>query len=137
MQYVTGFQTGSGQAGFSQEGHKFLTCCHSLCLMRTCCHKLPGFAAHLPMKVDYGKLWHFCDDPVCPYPVWKLSSMSRRSTPDRPASQIGRQRRPDWSRRRGGKVPFEGKAEINDGSGHFRLPDNSKGGKTPLENRHE
>ena len=25
------------------------------------------------MKVDHGKLWHLCDDPVCPDPVWKLS----------------------------------------------------------------
>ena len=25
------------------------------------------------MKVDYGKLRHFCDDPVCPDTVWKLS----------------------------------------------------------------
>ena len=24
------------------------------------------------MEVDRGKLRHFCDDPVCPDPVWKL-----------------------------------------------------------------
>ena len=27
------------------------------------------------MKVGQGKLWHFCGDPVCPDPVWKLSSL--------------------------------------------------------------
>ena len=26
------------------------------------------------MNIDYRKLWHFCDYPVCPDPVWKLSS---------------------------------------------------------------
>ena len=30
-------------------------------------------AIHLAMKVDYGESRHFCDDPVCPDPVWKLS----------------------------------------------------------------
>ena len=27
------------------------------------------------MKVYYGELRHFCDDPVCPDPVWKLSNV--------------------------------------------------------------
>ena len=36
----------------------------------TCCHIL----SHFLIYVDYGKLQHFCDDPVCPHPVWKLSS---------------------------------------------------------------
>ena len=41
-----------------------------------CAHTLPRTAhiwPHLAMTVDYGKLRHFCDDPVCPDPVWKLS----------------------------------------------------------------
>ena len=29
---------------------------------------------HFAMKVDFGNLRHFCDDPVCPDPVWKLSN---------------------------------------------------------------
>ena len=28
------------------------------------------------MKVDYGTSRHFCDDPACPDPVWKLSAES-------------------------------------------------------------
>ena len=28
------------------------------------------------MKVDYGELRHFCDDLICPDPVWKLSMHS-------------------------------------------------------------
>ena len=31
------------------------------------------FWSHFPMKDDYGESRHFCDDPVCPDPVWKLS----------------------------------------------------------------
>ena len=41
---VPGFQTGSGQTGLSQKGHKFLTCCHMLCLSA---HMLPQFAQML------------------------------------------------------------------------------------------
>ena len=29
---------------------------------------------YVPVKVDYGKSRHLCDDPVCPDPVWKLST---------------------------------------------------------------
>ena len=29
------------------------------------------------MKVEYGKLRHLCDDPVCPDPVWNLSVSDR------------------------------------------------------------
>ena len=29
-----------------------------------CCHSLHAFS----MKVHYGELLHFCDDPVCPDP---------------------------------------------------------------------
>ena len=28
------------------------------------------------MNVGYGRLRHFCDEPVCPDPVWKLESTS-------------------------------------------------------------
>ena len=41
------------------------TLCHRY---NTFCHILP----HIAMKVNYGKLRHFCDDPVCPAPIWKL-----------------------------------------------------------------
>ena len=27
---------------------------------------------YIYMKVDSGELRHFCDDPACPDPVWKL-----------------------------------------------------------------
>ena len=47
------------------------TCCRKY---HTCSHSLPRFATRFRMKVDYGKLRHFCDDPVCPDPVWKLST---------------------------------------------------------------
>ena len=33
------------------------------------CH----ISQNVPMNVDYGELRHFCDDPVCPDHVWKLS----------------------------------------------------------------
>ena len=33
-------------------------------------------SSKVAMKIDYGKLRHFCDDPVCPDPVWKLSTQS-------------------------------------------------------------
>ena len=31
------------------------------------------------MKVDQGELRHFCDDPVCPDPVWKPSRFRCRA----------------------------------------------------------
>ena len=31
------------------------------------------FGLIFPMKVDCGELRHFCEDPLCPHPVWKLS----------------------------------------------------------------
>ena len=34
----------------------------------TCRHLM----SHVATSVDYWKLRHFCDDPVCPDPVWKL-----------------------------------------------------------------
>ena len=64
---LTGFQTGSGQMGFSQKGHISLhvaVCCfkcarvgkllHMLPHVATCCHMLPYVAIdclHLPVKV--------------------------------------------------------------------------------------
>jgi len=49
---------------------------------RTCCRTLP----HFPMEVDYGESRHFCDDPVCPDPVRKLSMKSSHDM-SRPPSQ--------------------------------------------------
>ena len=40
------------------------------------CHMLQYFVSvclHFPMIVDYRELRHFCDDPICPDHVWKLS----------------------------------------------------------------
>ena len=37
---LPGFQTGSGQMGFPQKGHKFHTFCNISFQVRTCCHKL-------------------------------------------------------------------------------------------------
>ena len=65
----TGLQTGSGQMGFSQKGHKFLTFCHVLLLVRTFRHMLPHVAICLYIlntfsdEVNHWELWHFCDDP--------------------------------------------------------------------------
>ena len=40
-------------------------------------------AMHLAMQIDNGKLQrHFCEDPVCPDPVWKLSSWRARWSGD-------------------------------------------------------
>ena len=70
-------------------------CCFKTCHMllkcarvATFCNLLPHliifatFCPQAPMKVDYGELRHFCDEPVCPDPVWMLSTAShRRWTP--------------------------------------------------------
>ena len=39
------------------------------------------FRLHFPVKVHYGELRHFCDDPVCADPVWKLSTWDPLSSP--------------------------------------------------------
>ena len=73
---------GSGQKGFSQARHRSRTCCHRLfgTVPAFChryharCHVLLDF----PVKVDRGKPRRFCDDTVCPDPVWKLSNFSTR-----------------------------------------------------------
>ena len=49
------------------------------------CRTLPHFA----VKVDYGKLRHFCDDPVCPDPVWKLSIVCSTHRPPNGGSKKG------------------------------------------------
>ena len=68
---LTGLQKASGQTGFSQEGHKSIhvaICCHMLNIVAT-------LRPHFPLEVHGGELRHFfCDDPVCPDPVWKLAS---------------------------------------------------------------
>ena len=49
--------------------NKFVICCLSA-------HILPHtiyFATFVPMTVDQQEMRHFCDDPVCPDLVWKLS----------------------------------------------------------------
>ena len=28
----------------------------------------------IAMRIDYGELWHFCDDPVCPDPIRSCQS---------------------------------------------------------------
>ena len=66
---LTGFQTGSGQTRFSQKDHKSPTCCHVVCFKRTL---VATFCSHFPVKARQGESRHFCDDPVCPDPVWKL-----------------------------------------------------------------
>ena len=72
---LTGFQTGSGQTGFSQKGNQLLTVCHSLLLsahalphfarclymlpyLSTCCRILPHFAYMLPWQYSYRCLWN-------------------------------------------------------------------------------
>ena len=71
---------GVGTNGFFAEG---LQIPYSLPYFVVRAHMLPHFAQMLPhcatacprfpVKVDYGGLRHFCDDPVCPEPVRKLS----------------------------------------------------------------
>ena len=81
---ITGFQTGSGQrGGFHRRARNSTTFCNMLLQVLIRCHILSHVATclsyvatccpHFPMKVHYGKLRRFCDDPVCPDPVWKLS----------------------------------------------------------------
>ena len=48
----------------------FVISCHSVLFIATCC-------PHFPVKIHQGALRHCCDDPVCPDPVWKLSSYAR------------------------------------------------------------
>ena len=37
----------------------------------------------LTMRFDDGKWRHFCDDPVCPDPLWELSTWTRRDSQGR------------------------------------------------------
>ena len=62
---VTGFQTGSGQTV------SFYKRATNTIHVATCCYILPHFA----MKVYPEKLRRFCDDPLFPDPVWKLSTL--------------------------------------------------------------
>ena len=56
---------GVGTNGFSTEGSQI----HNILLyVVSSAHMSP----HLPTTVDYGESRHFCDDPVCPDPIWKL-----------------------------------------------------------------
>ena len=66
------FQTGSGQAGVFTEGPqiRYISQCFALTAY---------ILQHVSMKVDYGELRHFCDEPVCPDPVWKLSTLGSHS----------------------------------------------------------
>ena len=54
-----------------------------------CClsaHTLPQIWLHFAIVCNVmsyiatWKLWYFCDDPVCPDPVWKLSSLQAPRT---------------------------------------------------------
>ena len=69
---VAGFQLGSGPTGIFYKSATnpiwFAIVCLSV-------HILPQMLPHVAMRVDCWKLWHFCDDPVCPDPVWKLSTI--------------------------------------------------------------
>ena len=47
---ISGFQTMSGQAGFSQKGDKFHTCCCTWLEARTFCHMLPHVAICCRMR---------------------------------------------------------------------------------------
>ena len=47
--------------------------CMYVCIY-VCMYVLLHFGAccqDFSVKVYYGEVWHFCDDPVCPDPVWK------------------------------------------------------------------
>ena len=46
-----------------------------VCFKVTCCHMLRTFCPHFPMNVHYRESRHFCEDPICPDPVWKLSRL--------------------------------------------------------------
>ena len=77
---ITGLRTGSGQTGFSEKGREPLyilpqsaSNARMWTHVATFCNMSPYLAPHFSRKVHYGELRHFCDDPVCPGPVWKLS----------------------------------------------------------------
>ena len=38
------------------------------------------FCPHFPVVIHQGELRHFCDNPVCPDPVWKLSTDGVRAS---------------------------------------------------------
>ena len=65
--HLDSFQTGSGQAGVVAEVPRFPTRnfhrnvwaeCGNTCALKT-------------SRKLYGDLWPFCENPVCPDPVWK------------------------------------------------------------------
>ena len=80
-----GFRTGSGQTHFLHKCNGYHSCCSVFLFWNTymlshiphyfVTHTMhfATYTVHFIMKLDYGKLRHFCGGPVCPDPVWKLS----------------------------------------------------------------
>ena len=64
--FVTGFHM------VSFECAHVATFCNMLSHVATCCHMLTHVTI-FSHEVDYGETGHFCDDRICPDPVWKLS----------------------------------------------------------------
>ena len=59
---------------YSHVCHKYYTVVPQI--LYSCATNTIHFATNtirFATNIDYGKLRHFCDDPVCPDPVWKLS----------------------------------------------------------------
>ena len=68
---------GRDKVGFSQKGHTshtFCNICFQCARVATCCHIFVTFWPHIPATIHYGEWRRFCNDPVCPDPVWKLST---------------------------------------------------------------
>ena len=66
--------------------------CRMLSYCAMVCHLLSHVCTPFPMNADYGRSRHFCDDPVCPDPVWKLSLLRLREWPP-PSSKRALQKR--------------------------------------------
>ena len=70
---MTGFQTGSGRQ------HIFCLFCEIITNIILFCYDFghtymwATTTIHFARNDSYGKSWHFCDDHVCPDPVWRLS----------------------------------------------------------------
>ena len=57
---------------FKQKCHKYNTCLQGVASSVRILPQIPHILPHVATKVDYGKLWHSCDDPFCPDPCLEV-----------------------------------------------------------------
>ena len=96
---LAGFQRGSGQTGLLQKGHKSYVFCNIYFRVRTFCRKYYTFSHTFAMKVDYGDLRRFCDDPRSSRPRAEAVNFGARRPGGR-ATEAGEPCRPGALARR-------------------------------------